>query len=102
MKRHRYATGNYKAPVSITWLTFLTLDIYNAPGWLWGSLGVLFVITWAAFIALGWKQEPVDLSSLPTVKESEEREKEKDPPFGKKSKFMEKLDAAIKRKSEAK
>lgn len=39
-----------KLPVFPTLTTILALDYWNAPQWLWGALGFLFIIAWVAAI----------------------------------------------------
>jgi len=34
-------------PIGLSWLLYLTLDIYNAPGWLWGMAITLVIILFA-------------------------------------------------------
>ena len=44
-----------------TALIYLLLDYYNAPGWLWGAIGLLAIVALAANFYKNWNQEPVDI-----------------------------------------
>ncbi len=50
-----------KLPLSYTLLTYLLLDRFNAPEWLWGSFGVLFAIVWVIQIIDIWNCERIDI-----------------------------------------
>jgi hypothetical protein len=39
----------------------LLLDRSNAPGWVWGALGVLLLVWWIASFIVFFKQEEVDI-----------------------------------------
>lgn len=44
---------------TLTW--FLTMERFNAPQWLWGCLGLLFVFFWCESIYGICTQEKVDI-----------------------------------------
>lgn len=50
-----------KAPAPLTLSTAIALDFWNAPGWLWGALGLLFIMIWGAAIYKMVKEKPVDI-----------------------------------------
>lgn len=71
MKRYKVIqkTG---LPVSLTWLVYITLDLYDATGWVWGALGVWIALVWAAVITLRLHEDEVDISSLPLKKKEDD------------------------------
>jgi len=50
-----------RAPVFSTLTTVLALDHWNAPDWLWGSLGLLFLSIWIFFIVAKAHEQTVDI-----------------------------------------
>jgi hypothetical protein len=48
------------------------MDIYNAPGWLWGVVLTLVAILWSIAIYARCNDEEVDISQLPAKKKKEE------------------------------
>lgn len=50
-----------KLPIWSTLTTALALDHWNAPEWLWGALGLFFLIGWIAVIASKSREEQVDM-----------------------------------------
>jgi len=62
---------NIRPPLLLTAVTYLFLDKFDAPEWLWGALALFFVILWIVFIAD--KTEDVDIFEEP--KEGEEKKK---------------------------
>jgi hypothetical protein len=50
-----------KLPIGQTLLTILALDYWNAPQWLWGAFGLLFVIAWVGSIYSLCTEKGVDL-----------------------------------------
>jgi hypothetical protein len=50
-----------RLPIFPTLSTGIALDYWNAPQWLWGALGFLFLIAWIAAIYQIATQESVDL-----------------------------------------
>jgi hypothetical protein len=56
-------TSNFpsRLPIFQTLTTWLALDRFNAPQWLWGAMGLLFTIIWIVSIIGMVVQEKVDL-----------------------------------------
>lgn len=50
-----------KLPVISTWLSLLTMHYFDAPGWLWGSVCVIFVILWGVVIEMMIKEKHTDI-----------------------------------------
>lgn len=51
-----------KLPIWTTVLMFLLLDRFNAPGWVWGGMGVIFAIAWIVSVyQTFWLEKDVDL-----------------------------------------
>jgi hypothetical protein len=42
----------------------LLLDRFHAPGWLWGAIGVLFLVFWIIAIIAMCIQDPIKLKEL--------------------------------------
>lgn len=63
MKRKVIKLSNYptRLPVYNTIITAMALDYWNAPQWLWGALGILFLIIWIVSFYLIFKEEQVDI-----------------------------------------
>lgn len=79
-----------RLPLLSTLVTILALDYWKAPEWLWGCLGLLFLLMWITSIVRLVNEESVDVfEEKPTNKTSD--------PLSKKSKFFEKLDEAMER-----
>lgn len=36
---------------------YIALDMYKAPGWLWGVVGSIMVLVWIVWAAMAWRQE---------------------------------------------
>lgn len=53
-----------RVPTVATIAWFLLLDRLQAPAWLWGAIGVVAVIGWAASIYTLFVQVPVKLKEL--------------------------------------
>lgn len=50
-----------KPPIFPTLVTAIALDYWHAPQWLWGALGLFWVIVWIACISVISKQEKTDI-----------------------------------------
>lgn len=50
-----------KLPIWQTLTTFLALDHWSAPAWLWGALGVIFLTIWIISLILVATQEELDI-----------------------------------------
>lgn len=63
MKKKAIALKNLpiRNPISITVLSILALDYWNAPGWLCGVIGVLIVTMFLGYIDYLVNYEKVDL-----------------------------------------
>lgn len=48
-------------PVVTTIVAFLALDYWKAPQWVWGAVGVLFLIIWIACIIAIYNQEEIEI-----------------------------------------
>ena len=51
--KHTIIANKYlplRLPIVSTALCYIILDLYGAPGWLWGVMGTLFLIIWIATI----------------------------------------------------
>ena len=51
-------------PVFRTVILLAILDIYNAPGWLWGAAITFFVILWSIAIYRFWFEKEVDILGM--------------------------------------
>lgn len=64
MKAKKVLSGSNlpaKLPLWSSLTTAIALDYWNAPEWLWGCLGLLFLLAWIAWIIGIATQEKVDL-----------------------------------------
>lgn len=50
-----------KLPIIATLVTYLCLEKWSAPEWLWGVLGAIFVIIWIIAIVDIWNCERIDI-----------------------------------------
>ena len=50
-----------KLPTLLTAVTYLYLDKFNAPGWVWGVVGTIFAIFWIASIISFFISDSVDI-----------------------------------------
>lgn len=50
-----------KPPVLLSAVLYMALDMYSAPGWLWGVCWTLMAIVWASFVlvAFAGKTKPL-------------------------------------------
>ena len=46
-----------RAPLWQSVVLYMALDIYNAPGWLWGVMGTIAAILWIIFVMITWQEE---------------------------------------------
>jgi hypothetical protein len=53
-----------KLPLGITCVAYLMLDKFNAVGWVWGAVGLLFALIWIAAIVAVVNEESVKLKEL--------------------------------------
>ena len=51
-----------KLPASHTAIAWLLMDRFSPPGWVWGSVGALFLLYWIVAIIAMCKQEPVEIT----------------------------------------
>lgn len=51
-------------PVLQTLILYFILDRYHAQGWVWGAVGLLAVLIWAACIHRGWTEKEIELKEL--------------------------------------
>ena len=63
MTKKRIERANLPArlPISNTVLCFFLLDYYNAPGWLWGALVILYTAMWLLIMHDIGNSENIDL-----------------------------------------
>lgn len=67
MKKRKVISLNnlpVKLPLFQTLVTALALDYWNAPQWLWGALGLLFLVVWIYAIVARVNQEETDISKI--------------------------------------
>lgn len=57
-----------KLPVIGTLVMFLALDYWNAPQWLLGAMGILYLLIWCVIIISIIKEEEVDLFDATPIK----------------------------------
>lgn len=50
-----------RPPIVSTLAVYLAMDRWHAPGWIWGALGLLFLILWASEICGMFLRESVDV-----------------------------------------
>lgn len=50
-----------RLPFVATLVYYLVLDRFNAPGWVWGAVGVLMLLVWILAIVNLMREEDVDL-----------------------------------------
>lgn len=50
-----------RLPVSLTLITYMGLDTYKAPGWIWGALGIVFLLLWVISIYAICIEKQVDI-----------------------------------------
>lgn len=48
-------------PTGSTAVTYLMLDRFSAPGWLWGAMGLFVVLLWIVSVMELWKQEEYEV-----------------------------------------
>lgn len=53
-----------RLPIVQTIAWGLLLDRFHAPAWLWGAMGVLFLIVWIGAIVAMWTETPIELKEL--------------------------------------
>lgn len=53
-----------RLPMIGTLVWYLILDKFDAPGWLWGVMGTLFVLLWIAAVVGIWTQDSVEIAEL--------------------------------------
>jgi len=53
-------------PITSTLVAILALDRWSAPGWVWGALGVIFLVAWISSIIKLYNQEEIDIFAKPT------------------------------------
>lgn len=51
-------------PLILTVVTWLVLDRFHAPSWLWGATGAVFLFLWIGAIVAKYKQTQVDVTAL--------------------------------------
>ena len=71
MKRKVISHANlpHRLPIWPTLVTLLMLDRYNAPQWLYGAMGLLFLIVWALVFYGMATQEKIDIFEPKDLKE---------------------------------
>jgi hypothetical protein len=57
----KYRNLPTKLPIGSTAVVWLLLDRFQAPGWVWGAVGVICLATWAAVIYQIWIEDGVDI-----------------------------------------
>ena len=82
MKKRKVITNiPTRLPVAVTLVTYLCLDKWSAPEWLWGVLGIIFAVIWIITIIDIWNCERIDIFEAkdePPIKKSfKERIEEK-------------------------
>lgn len=60
-KRITISNTGIKLPLTRTLIAYLCLDKWNAPEWLWGVIGVLYLLIWIIAIIDFWNKEQIDL-----------------------------------------
>lgn len=64
MKRRKVVSDKntaLKSPLWPTLVTWLTLDRFAAPGWLYGILGTLFAIYWICWVTDLFNREEIEI-----------------------------------------
>jgi hypothetical protein len=51
-----------RMPVATTAITYLLLDRWAAPGWVWGVVGTLVLMLWLGALLIRWNEEPKRLN----------------------------------------
>ncbi|MGQ7868712.1 hypothetical protein [Sunxiuqinia sp. sy24] len=67
MKKRKVISLNnlpVKLPLFQTLVTWIALDYWNAPQWLYGALGLLFLVVWIYAIVARVNQEETDISKI--------------------------------------
>ncbi len=49
-------------PVATTAITYLLLDRWAPPGWVWGVVGTLVLMLWLGALLIRWNEEPKRLN----------------------------------------
>ena len=57
----------YRLPVTNTFIAWYLMDRFNAPGWLWGALGLFFLVAWIATITDMLNESEVDMLGDTTI-----------------------------------
>lgn len=50
-----------QSPLPGTALWTTVLHYWNAPQWLWGAMGLIFLLVWIRWVILIIKEKPVDI-----------------------------------------
>lgn len=53
-----------RAPLWASMVAWLMLDRFDAPGWVFGVVGCLFVLLWLAYICTWFTHESTELNEL--------------------------------------
>lgn len=58
-----------RPPLMSSVVLYMALDLYHAPGWLWGVMGTLMAILWIGWALVMWQQETKPLPGYGEQKE---------------------------------
>ena len=65
MKKHYYIKSTQpKIPIMSTLLMYLVLDKFNAPEWIWGVIGFVYLCYWILNIFLIFNSKGLDINDL--------------------------------------
>lgn len=59
-----------RLPFISTWLAYMTMDLYDAPGWMWGMGWTLITLIWIIAVVAIWKQDHTKILELTDPRES--------------------------------
>lgn len=46
-----------RMPLIPSMVFYMALDMYQAPGWLWGAAWSIMALVWCVWAAMAWQQE---------------------------------------------
>ena len=64
-----------KLPISSSLTSFIALDYWNAPEWLWGAIGLFFLVAWVVIIIRLLYQENIDVFEEKNLKKEKHLKK---------------------------
>lgn len=51
-----------RPPILLTGVAYMALDIYKAPGWLWGVAATFGALAWLGWAVSAWREEQKPLA----------------------------------------